>query len=147
MPYLQDTSCRTALQARIRTLRGDSTPSWGRMSADQMLWHLNTGLKMALGKVPVPRSKGPPLPASVVKFMVLNLPWPKSAPTSPALIAREQYDFVTERDAALELIDELARRDLEGEGSDHPLFGRMTAKEVSRLQAKHIDHHLRQFGV
>jgi hypothetical protein len=27
------------------------------------------------------------------------------------------------------------------------MFGKMSGREVSRLHAKHLDHHLRQFGV
>ena len=29
----------------------------------------------------------------------------------------------------------------------HPFFGRMTGEEWDRLLWKHLDHHLRQFGV
>jgi hypothetical protein len=29
---------------------------------------------------------------------------------------------------------------------EHPFFGPLTATEWDRLQWKHLDHHLRQFG-
>jgi len=33
------------------------------------------------------------------------------------------------------------------EGAAHPLFGRLTTAEWGRWGYRHMDHHLRQFGV
>jgi hypothetical protein len=35
---------------------------------------------------------------------------------------------------------------MESAWPESPIFGRVTGKFNSRLQAKHVDHHLRQFG-
>jgi hypothetical protein len=146
MVMLHDAPARRAIEARLAALRPDTTPRWGRMSADQMLWHCNRGLDVALGQFQLPPEK-PPLPKVVMKFMVLRLPWPKNAPTSPHFVAKERYDFEAERRRCLQLIDQLAQRPLEGTWQDHPFFGPMSGREISRLQAKHLDHHLAQFGV
>lgn len=58
-----------------------------------------------------------------------------------------QYDLESERSRCLQLIDELAARRLDDDWPPHPAFGRMTGPEVSRLHAKHLNHHLTQFGV
>jgi hypothetical protein len=34
-----------------------------------------------------------------------------------------------------------------GSGPEHFIFGAMTMEQWNALQWKHIDHHLRQFGV
>jgi hypothetical protein len=94
-----------------------------------------------------PTSGKKPLPAPLLKFVVLNLPWPKGAPTNPGFIAQTRYDFAAERARSLKLIDEIANRELNGAWPVNADFGRMSGKEWSRLQAKHLDHHLTQFGV
>jgi hypothetical protein len=82
-----------------------------------------------------------------MKFIVLNLPWPKGAPTLPQAEARQQYDFEAERSRCLQLLDEFARKRLDERWPLDPVFGKVTGRFKSRLQAKHLDHHLRQFGV
>src|SRR5690606_232109 len=88
----------------------------------------------------------PPLPRALIKFLVLNLPWTKGAPTNARFVATGTHDFEAERAECLRLIDAIARRAMDGVWVDHPVFGAMTGRDISRLQAKHLDHHLRQFG-
>ncbi len=111
-----------------------------------MLWHVNTALEIALGKREAARFRGPPLPASLLKFFVFNLPWPKGVPTGPDLVASTPHNFAVERPRTLELISALAATPLEDLRARHPLFGIMPGRDWSRLMAKHLDHHLRQFG-
>lgn len=146
MPLLHDAAYRASLRARVGLLRADSKPQWGKMSVDQMLWHVNTALNLALGNDTAPTHK-PPLPMPLMRFIVVDLPWGKSLPTSPHLIPSGHYDFDGERATCLRLIDEMAQRDLAATWGDHPLLGRMAGSRVSKLQAKHINHHLKQFGV
>jgi hypothetical protein len=146
-PLIHDPAVRSTLEARVRALRPDLAPRWGRMTVDQMLWHLNQGLSVALGALTAP-PEPMPLPRRLVKFLALNLPWvKKGAPTSRAFLARETHDFDAERKRCLALIDAFATRPLAQCAADHPLFGPMNGRELSQLQAKHLDHHLRQFGV
>lgn len=146
MRSVHDPAYRSALQARIRALTPQASRQWGKMTPDQMLWHVNFGLTMALGEASVAPKKAP-LPRSVLKFMVLNLPWPKGAPTAPEFLAAGSYDFDAERTRCLTLLDRLASQPLEQLENIHPMFGRMRGNDVTRLQAKHLDHHLRQFAV
>lgn len=116
------------------------------MSSDQMLWHVNRVLGQALGEVQLDLVKLP-LPRPVLKFVVLRLPWMKNAPTNSAFLAKAQYDFEAERTRCLQLIDKFTRRSLESVAQKHPFFGPVTGADVSHLQAKHLNHHLTQFGV
>jgi len=146
MPLLHDLQCRSRIETRLRSLRSDSKPMWGIMSVDQMLWHVNQGLALALGQIEQPAQKTP-LPRSVMKFLVLKVPWPKGAPTIPILEAKEQYDFEAQRTRCLGLLKTFTRKALAEEWPLSPIFGEVTGQFTSQLQAKHLDHHLRQFGV
>ena len=146
MPLLHDEGYRSQVINRIQSLRPDTPKRWGQMSADQMLWHVNGGLSMALGQIDV-EPQEPPLPQPVMRWLVLNLPWPKGAPTLPPYVASGAYDFDAERTRCLGLIDQLAAKPLEDRWPTHPALGKMSGREASRLQAKHLDHHLKQFGV
>jgi len=146
MALLHDTSTRLSLEARFRGLEPQRKPRWGRMSADQMVWHLNQALAASLGQLDLPPEKSP-LPRPLMKLVVLNLPWPKNAPTNPAFVPAGTYDFAAECRRCLGLIGQLASTPLDAPDSTHPLFGRMSIRDSSRLHARHLDHHLRQFGL
>jgi hypothetical protein len=45
------------------------------------------------------------------------------------------------------LHDPSHRGELHSDWPHHPVFGRMTGEQVSHLHAKHLNHHLTQFGV
>ena len=146
MKTLHDSTTRAAILARIDQLEPDSPRLWGKMRIDQMLRHLNAALEMTLGRLPA-NDKPTGIPRPLLKFMVLNLPWPKGkAPTAPELIAADTYEFEAERQKLKKLVDEVAQKSVEGVWLQHPAFGTMTGRESTKLQYKHIDHHLRQFG-
>jgi hypothetical protein len=146
MPSLHDASHRSELVRRVQALRPDSERRWGKMTVDQMLWHVNDALALSLGEITIPQGE-PPMPRWLLKFIVLNLPWGKGAPTHPAFVAKRSYDFQEEQGRCLRLIDATARKDLDAAWPTHPAFGSMTGRQVSRLMAKHLNHHLAQFGV
>ena len=148
MPLLHDPAVRSRIESRLRALTPESRPLWGRMSVDQMLWHLNEAAAAALGEIDVtPPARKPPIPGWLLKFLIINVRWGKSAPTMPAFVAKQQYDFEAERMRSLRLLHALVNKPIESEWPRNPLFGSVTGRDVSRLHAKHFDHHLRQFGV
>src|ERR1700733_6928224 len=132
---VHDAADRTSLEQRVRALRSDSPRKWGKMSIDQMLWHVNIGLSSAAGLTPPPTFPRPPLPRPVMKFLVLNVPWPKGAPTAPDFVASGQYDFEAERARCLQLVETFAKVPLEGPAIEHAAFGTISCREMSRLQA------------
>lgn len=147
MRMLHDPAVRSSIQARLRALRPDAPRKWGSMTPDQMLWHLNQFLSFALGEGTFERQKSPiPIPKPIMRFFLLNMPWPKSAPTHPKALASGSYDFDAERERCLALIDRFVSRPLDGPWPVDAAFGEVTGKFASRLQAKHFDHHFRQFG-
>lgn len=147
MPPLHDPTVRDAMRARVRQLSPNTARKWGKMSVDQMLRHISVVLAATLGQTQ-PAELKPPLPKPLMKFMVLNVPWPKGAPTHPDFVVGERSDFEAERQRALNLIEQFTSKPMDAtDWPPSPIFGKMSGRESSRLQAKHLDHHLKQFSV
>jgi len=145
MLLLHDTAVRDSIRARIGALSPAASSRWGSMSAGQMLWHCNQVLGTSLNDIKVPLRR-PPFPIPVLKFMLFRMPWPHGAPTAPEYKADVPRDLEVERKRCLELIDRFTARKLEEGGWGRAVFGEITGREWSCLQARHLDHHLRQFG-
>lgn len=144
MQMLHDPAVRTSLEARLNQIRADSPRQWGTMSVDQMLWHVNQFLAASIGEGNMAVQKGP-MPAAVMKFFVLYAPWPKGAPTNTGAIPTANHDFESEHARCKELIGKFVSRPVDGEWPVDPSFGPVDGKFASKLQAKHLDHHFRQF--
>ena len=149
MPSLHDSEDRNKIKSRLQAIKPNATPKWGSMTVDQMMWHVGSTLELCLGTLPHgdEKSSAPPLPKPWLRAIVLSLPWPKGAPTLPSVKATNRYDLEAERARALQLIETFASRPLDGPWPVHPILGTMSGKQYSRLQAKHFNHHLTQFGV
>ncbi len=146
MAIIHDPEVKASLQSRLSRLTPDARAVWGKMTVSQMLWHVNQAMDAALGRFDIPNER-PPIPRAVIRFLVLYMPWSKNAPTSPAFVAKEPHDFSKESARCRALIDEIVARNIDHAPPYHPVFGQMTGAQQSRLHAKHLDHHLRQFGV
>src|SRR5262247_3818348 len=125
---LHDEGVCASVLSRLSQLRPDSTPVWGRMTADQMLWHMNQALGASLGRVAPPRDRSP-LPRPVMRFLVLNMPWPRNSPTNREWVARERYDFDAELARCQTLVTDFVAQPLETASAEHPLFGQMSCKQ------------------
>ena len=110
-----------------------------------MLWHVNQFLAASIGEGTLATQKSP-IPAPIMKFFLIYMPWPKSAPTNKAAVATDGHDLEAERARCKELIAKFVSRPVNGEWPVDPSFGSVSGKFASRLQAKHLDHHFRQFN-
>ncbi len=146
MRMLHDPAVRAALEARLGTLRTDTQPRWGAMSVDQMLWHVNQFIGAALGDGCLTPQKMP-VPLPVMRVLVMHLPMPKSAPTNRSAVAAAHYDFEAERARCHALIARFAAKPLTDAWPVDPTWGAGGGRFASGMLAKHLDHHLRQFGV
>jgi len=143
---LHDPAVRNAIRARVEALRPDAPRRFGKMTIEQMLWHVNQALGQSLGQVPSAPVKTP-VPKPLLKFFVFNLPWPTGAPTAPEFQADGQRcEFAKERARCLQLIDAFAAKNLDGTWPIASTLGRMSGRDWSLLEAKHLDHHLKQFN-
>lgn len=145
MPSLNNATDRAAIVARVDRLTPAAAPRWGRMTAPKMLTHVVDAYRMALGELPVARKRVPLISMFPFKQLVIYvLPFPRNAPTAPESVARAPDDFEVERARVKALISRMT-------GSvtyaDHPAFGTLSPAAWGTLGYRHLDHHLRQFGV
>ena len=138
---------RKAISDRFRSLSASSTGRWGSMDVTSMLQHLRRSALMCVGELPVPSANKRAFHIFPLKHMLLYvLPFPKGAPTAPALKPVDAVSFEEERAALLELLDRIGTGLRDGMGPDHPLFGPLSWREWGVVTYKHSDHHLKQFG-
>jgi hypothetical protein len=95
-----------SVRTRIEALMPMTTPTWGRMSVDQMLHFVNLVLAESLGEHRAAKHiKG--LPEPLVRWAIINLSWGKGAPTRPDLLIPEgqRYDVAIEKQRCLSMLD------------------------------------------
>lgn len=117
------------------------------MTALQMVAHLSDSLRMASGEIEVAPKRVPIRFAPLKQLVLYVLPIPKGAPTSPELIGRKPGDWSAEIAGLREQLNGVVERGAEALAPAHPAFGRLSAKQWGVLIYRHMDHHLRQFGV
>lgn len=141
---------RRDLFTRVDKLDPQAKARWGKMNAPQMLAHMTDAFRMSLGDISI-RFRKTPLRFAPVKFLVIYvLPFiPKGAPTAPELQKSEPAVWREDVLILRKLMDRLvaARGKPEREWPPHPLFGRMSGRAWGAINYKHMDHHLKQFGV
>jgi Protein of unknown function (DUF1569) len=138
------------VKERMAQLRLDSERLWGRMKAAQAVAHCSAGLELATGDRIPPRLLLGRIIGRMVKPMALgnDEPMRRNSPTVKGLVVQDERDLGTERERLCGLIDRFAAAGPEGcTTHPHSFFGRLTPEEWATLMYKHLDHHLRQFGV
>lgn len=149
-PNLFDAAELDAAMRRLDALTPDTVPQWGTMGVATMLAHVNVAYEMVYdNKHPRPNFLLRFVLKRIVKARVVGPdPYPHNSPTAPVFRITDTRDFDTERER---LRGYLRRVQQEGvrafEGRESLSFGPLTAAEWNVLFSKHLDHHLRQFGV
>ncbi|MCM2254255.1 MAG: DUF1569 domain-containing protein [Vicinamibacteria bacterium] len=148
MKTIHDEATRAEVLARVARLRADGKALWGRFDASRMVCHLIDALEMANGQRSVRLKPLWPMRHFPLKHLVLYvLPFPKGAPTAPELLSTAPApSFDADRSRLVDLVHRFAAMPQTGPGATHPLFGKLDQAEWGALVAKHLDHHLRQFG-
>ncbi len=138
------------IKQRLAGLQPDSPRRWGKMSAPQAVAHCAAAMEWAVGdRIPPPVGLSSIL-GRMIKSRVLgnDAPIRQNAPTAKDLLVVDEPDLQTERERLAVLIDRFAGAGPAGcTRSPHSFFGRLTPDEWAILTYKHLDHHLRQFGV
>ncbi len=151
MKSLTQPACRQEIQARLAAIHPDSPRLWGRMSAPQMICHLNDSFLGAMGDKVVEIPSGFSL-WPTFKWIPLYMPrhWPQGVPTRPEV---DQFrggtppaHFETDMRELLRSLDKFCAQPRSFQFRPHPMFRRMTDAQWMRWGYLHTDHHLRQFG-
>jgi hypothetical protein len=150
MKTLYDPTRLAEVRKRLARLDAGSARQWGKMNVSQMVTHCALGTEMALGEVNPPRMVLGRVLGVVIKPLALkdDAPMRKNSPTVPCLVVKDAGDLDREKVRLRESIERFSKSGAKGCTSHpHPFFGRMTPDEWAVLMYKHVDHHLRQFGV
>jgi hypothetical protein len=141
------------LAARLAALRPDSLRRWGTLTPGEMLCHLADSSASVLGQRP---RSGPPTLAASRPFMkwaslYTALPWPKDVKTrasvDPRVGGTRPGDFEEDRRRVVIGLAELAAAPAAVFPPAHLHFGLMSRRDWQRWAYRHVDHHLRQFGL
>lgn len=134
---------------RLSRLGPDSKPRWGKMTVSQMLAHCGTSFEVALGDKTLKRSWIGFLFGKMAKKQMVNeKPFKQNLPTAPEFLVKNDRNFEEEKQKLEVLIHRILAADKDViASSKHPFFGAMTGDDWGVLGYKHLDHHLRQFGV
>jgi hypothetical protein len=139
------------LKERVARLTTESPRQWGKMNAAQAIAHCVQAFALPSGEQKPPRAAFMVrIIGRVIKPLALgdDKPMRRNSPTIPILMIPDDRDLARERERLCAAIDEFVAAGAAG-CSDHPhtFFGRLTPDEWAILMYKHVDHHLRQFGV
>lgn len=149
MKTLFNPADRDALSRRFAALEPGAQRQWGRMEPSQMLRHCAIALEDALGTRPVKQVFLGKLVTPFIRSQVFgDKPFGRNSPTDPTYVVSGSPDFEAELSRLATLIDRMVQRGpAKTEGLVHPFFGRLSGDKWGHLVYKHLDHHLRQFGV
>jgi uncharacterized protein DUF1569 len=150
MRTLFDRTTYEDIVRRVESLQPGAERHWGKMTAAQMLEHSARALEMAAGKTPSKQAfLGKAIGWIFRSNFVGEKPLAKNAPTGPDFVVTGiEPDFRRTQERLKTLLAEFYEIGEEGcDGHIHGFFGRMTGAEWGSTQYKHLDHHLRQFGV
>ncbi|MGJ8666832.1 MAG: DUF1569 domain-containing protein [Patiriisocius sp.] len=135
------------IKNRLDNLKEDAPRQWGKMTSAQMVHHCQFPLNIILEKEKTDMKPNWFVALLFKKSMYNDKPWRKGLPTAPDFKVTEDKDFDKEKAKLSSLVEELGSiRDKE-EWMPHPVFGNFTKEQWGKMQYKHLDHHLRQFGV
>ncbi|UAY52150.1 DUF1569 domain-containing protein [Ferruginibacter albus] len=149
MKSLFDNSTYTEIKERLNKLSEQSPRQWGKMDVAQMMAHCIEAFKIPLSDLAYPRM----ILGRVIGFMFKSQlyndkVWKQGLPTSPDFIIKDQRNFTEEKQQLITLVDKFySAGPMKAGNHPHPFFGKFTKEQWGQMMYKHLDHHLRQFGV
>ncbi len=150
MKSLFEADSKEEILNRINQLSDTSTPQWGIMNIDQMLYHCQGPLEVAIGKKQLNTEIGfmKKLVFKLFKSSLYNdKSWKENMPTARDYIAKGKYNFNEQKTKLEAVIEEFSLLKEKSNWPAHPFFGKLTTEQWGKSQYKHLDHHLKQFGV
>ncbi len=149
-PNIFTESVTKQLLERIDNLTIHSTALWGTMQVAQMLAHCNVTYELIYtDKHPKPNFLVRFLLKMMVKKNVTNeVPYPHNQHTAKVFKISDAKMFDAEKTRLKDyMIQTLKLGEAHFNGKESHSFGALSAIEWNNMLYKHLDHHLKQFGV
>ncbi|MBT2560191.1 DUF1569 domain-containing protein [Pedobacter sp. ISL-68] len=135
---------------RINRLTPHSERQWGTMEADQMLHHLNLACGSSLGYFNL-ADESTFLTRTIFKWLLIDIlpqmPKGLKMPVGFKIPLNRHFDFEQEKNILLEIIATATSSKSTSSWTAHVGFGHLSNSQWAKLLSKHIDYHLKQFGV
>lgn len=131
---------------RLDHINEDTQSQWGKMNAAQMMYHCLIPLNIILQRKDYGVRPNWLINLLFKKSLFSDKLWQKNLPTARAFRIDDDRDFNNEKRILLELLNQLNAQRMKSDWHAHPVFGKLTKDEWGKLQYKHLDHHIRQFG-
>ncbi|WP_343748352.1 DUF1569 domain-containing protein [Fluviicola sp.] len=137
--------------AHLNKLTPETTPEWGKMSAQRMVEHLTDTIRIATGEAPqeliIPEDKIERMVAFLYsdKPMARNIEVPFAKADTP--LRNEELELAVDEfvEAYLEFQELFAANpDLK---TVHAFYGPLNYEQWDLLNKKHLTHHFTQFGI
>jgi hypothetical protein len=148
MPSLFDAQVRKAIVDRISHLAPDRKPIWGRFTAPEMVCHVSCDLRQGLGELDAGPPSGP-LARFPLNWLAIHvMRWPTGKGKSPpAFLATRPTTWAADMSRLRDLIERFGTRGPFARWPASRVFGHISGRSWGVMEHKHLDHHLRQFGV
>ena len=150
LPNVFTAEVSNTITQRINSLSATQQALWGTMSVGQMLAHCNVTYEMVFEtKHPKPNFFIQLILKMFVKSKVVSeTPYGQNGQTAPQFIIKETKDFNIEKERLIQYIQKVQQLgEQHFDGKESLSFGTLNKTEWNNMFYKHIDHHLRQFGV
>jgi len=137
------------ITSRMKKLQADQKPLWGSLNPTEMLYHCNMANQAILES---PKAdKSPRLKQQLYKFIFFHVQkdFPKGARGAKRFDVKGRVDeksFEDEKTRFFYLLNKFRNLDHKLEAA-HPIFGALSHSYWGKFVWKHLDHHLKQFGL
>ena len=137
---------------RMRELKRDSKPQWGRLSAAGMVRHLGDSIRYSMGRRGKQAFKGNWFTRRIIGPLIMNgiIRMPKNVKLDFPMARPEELSALEGEVETLQaLMEEYLDAVQAGELSPEPhmAFGDIGVDGWAKLHVAHFEHHLRQFGI
>jgi len=136
--------------ARVEAIQSPEQRLWGALDPAPLLAHINRTFEISLGEY-TGEDISNWFSKSIMKWVAFHLmPWPKGKLKAPdEFTPQPEHELNVERQRTIDAMRrfvETAQREPDRIGVS-PLFGPMTLRYWQHVHGKHLNHHLRQYGV
>ena len=150
MKNLFEAATAKEIRERIAKLGPSCERQWGKMNAPQAMAHCSVAMEWVVGDSVAPRMFLGRILGPIAKSQVLKdeKPMARNAPTAKSLVIADERELGKECQRLSTLIERFNAGGPQGcTTHPHTFFGQLTSQQWAQLMYKHVDHHLRQFGV
>ncbi|MCG7280603.1 DUF1569 domain-containing protein [Chryseobacterium taklimakanense] len=139
------------IKQRLSHLTECSEKKWGKMKPSQMLRHCDRIIQISTGKIILPKINWLFRAVGIItkkEMRLLNNGIPHNMPTFKCVVITENCNFEKAREELLATLEDFLQKAAENNLlSEHALFGTMNVKDWGFMHYKHLNHHLKQFGL